>query len=229
MLTPAEIDALLLSIRVALAASLVAFVPGIAVAYVLARRAFPGKWLADVLVHLPLVLPPVVTGYLLLLLFGRSAAIGGWLYRTTGWQLAFHWQGAALAAAVTGFPLLVRAARIAFELVDPELEAAARSLGASRWRTFFRITLPLAWNGVLTGAILAFARGLGEFGATITFAANIAGETRTLPLAIYTSLQIPGAESSALRLALLSLAFAGAALLLGEILNHRARAKRRAL
>ncbi len=200
--------------------------PGVALAYLLARREFPGKWFVDLIVHLPLVLPPVVIGYLLLVVFGRQGFIGHWLDVNAGLALAFRWEGAALAAAVPAFPLLVRSVRVAFELADPDLEAAARTLGASPWRTFARVTLPLAWTGILTGALLAFTRALGEFGATITFAANIAGETRTLPLAIYTFLQIPGGEAAAARLALLSILVAALTLLAGELLSARARRRK---
>ena len=224
MLTPTEIEILLLSAQVSGLATLLSVLPGVAVAYLLARREFPGKWLLDAAVHLPLILPPVVTGYLLLLLLGREGWVGSVLY-SMGIELAFRREGAVLAAALPGFPLLVRSARIGFEMIDPGLEGAARTLGTSALRTFTRVTIPLAWTGIVAGILLAFARSLGEFGATITFAANIAGETRTLPLAIHTYLQIPGGEAAALRLTLIAIALAVGALLIGELLQRRARAR----
>ena len=197
---------------------------GVAVAYVLARYEFPGKTLFDAFVHLPLVLPPVVVGFALLVLFGRNGPIGSFL-APLGIVFAFKWTGAALAAAIMGFPLLVRALRLAFESIDPRLERAARTLGASPLRVFFTVTLPLAWPGLVTGAILAFARALGEFGATITFVSNIPGETQTLPLAIYTYTQAPGYDDQVLRLSLLAVALSIAALALSEWLVRRSGGK----
>ncbi|HOE97131.1 MAG TPA: molybdate ABC transporter permease subunit [Candidatus Sumerlaeota bacterium] len=222
-LTPLEWSALLLSLKVAGGCVLVSVVPGVALGWLLARRRFPGKAVVDALVHAPLVIPPVVTGVLLLAVFGRRAPLGAWLEQTFGLSLAFTWQGAVLASAVMGFPLLVRAVRLAMELVDRRLEEAARTLGAGRWRTFFSITLPLALPGFLTGCVLAFARSLGEFGATITFAGSVAGETQTIPLAVYGTLQTPGAEAATLRLSLLSILLALAALLVSEFLARRMR------
>ena len=174
------------------------------------------------LVHLPLILPPVVTGYLLLLAFGTRAPLGGWLAETLGIELAFRWTGAALAAAIMAFPLMVRAIRLSIEAVDPRLEAAAATLGASRAGVFLRVTLPLILPGILTGVVLAFAKAMGEFGATITFVSNIPGETRTIPSAIYAFLQVPGGETAALRLVAVSVVVAVAALALSEYLAQRA-------
>ncbi len=197
---------------------------GIAVAYVLARFEFPGKTLFDAAVHLPLVLPPVVVGFALLVLFGRNGPIGSVL-APLGIVFAFKWTGAALAAAIMGFPLLVRALRLAFESIDPRLERAARTLGAGPWRVFFTITLPLAIPGLATGALLCFARCLGEFGATITFVSNIPGETQTLPLAIYTYTQVPGADAQALKLSILSVILSLASLAASEWLVRRSRGR----
>ena len=220
-LTPFEVEALKLSLLVAFG-SVVASLPfGIAIAWLLARYNFYGKTLLDGLVHLPLVLPPVVIGYLLLLLLGRRGPIGGWLYEMFGVTIVFTWQGAALAAAVMAFPLMVRAIRLALELVDRRLEAAARTLGASPMMVFATVTLPLIAPGILTGVVLAFARSLGEFGATITFVSNVPGETRTLPLALFTLLQMPGGEAGAIRLVIISVALALAALVVSEILARR--------
>jgi len=224
-LTPLEIEALGLSLKVALW-SVVASLPfGLAVAWLLGRRAFFGKALLDVIVHLPLVLPPVVVGYLLLLLLGRHGPLGGWLDATFGIALPFTWEGAALAAAVMAFPLMVRAMRLSIETVDRKLEAAARTLGATRVDVFLTVTLPLMLPGILTGALLAFARSLGEFGATITFVSNIPGETRTLPLALYSLIQTPGGEAGALRLAVLSVLLSLAALAASEVIARRLRAR----
>ena len=220
-LSPLEIEALTLSLRVALT-SVVAILPvGIFVAWLLARVAFPGRTLLDGLVHLPLVVPPVVVGYLLLLALGRRGPLGAWLYETFGVTLVFTWQGAAVAAAVMSFPLMVRAIRLSIESVDRRLETAARTLGASPLRVFFTLTLPLIAPGILTGMVLSFARALGEFGATITFVSNIPGETRTLPLAIYGLLQSPGGEAAVMRLTLISVALALAALAASEILARK--------
>ncbi len=223
MLSPLESEALLLSLRVALW-SVVASLPfGLFVAWLLARREFPGKNLLNGVVHLPLVLPPVVVGYLLLVLMGREGPIGRLLYQELGLTVAFTWQGAALAAAVMAFPLMVRAMRLSFEAVDRRLEAAARTLGARPADVFATVTLPLVSPGILAGAILAFARSLGEFGATITFVSNIPGETQTLPLALFSAVQSPGGEAAALRLAALSVALAFAALAASELLARRLR------
>jgi molybdate transport system permease protein len=220
-LTPVEIDALELSLRVGLW-SVVASLPlGLAAAFLLARGRFPGKLLFDGLVHLPLVLPPVVVGFALLVLFGRNGVVGDLLYRAFGITVAFNWKGAALASAVMGFPLMVRAMRLSLELVDRRLEQAARTLGASPLRVFFTITLPLMGPGILSGVILAFARSISEFGATITFVSNIPGETQTLPLALYALTQVPGGEAAAWRLAALGVALAMAALIASELLARR--------
>jgi molybdate transport system permease protein len=220
--TPAEIAALLLSIKVALWCTFASCVPGVFVGWLLARKSFPGKSLVDSLIHLPLVLPPVVPGYLLLILLGNQGIIGKWLHQSLGITVAFTWVGAVIASAVMAFPLMVRAVRLAIIQVDSGLEATARTLGASGLRVFFTITLPLSLPGVLTGLILAFSRSLGEFGATITFVGNIEGETRTLPLAIYTYTQVPGGDVQALRLVILSISLALAALIASELLERRA-------
>ena len=223
MLTPAETDALLISLRVALWCVAVTLPLGLAVAWLLARRDFHGKSLLDGALHLPLVLPPVAVGYLLLVLLGRSGPIGGWLHDTFGIGVAFRWEGAVVASAVMAFPLMVRAIRLSLEAVDRRLEAAARTLGSGPARIFLTVTLPLIAPGILTGCILAFARSLGEFGATITFVSNIAGETRTLPLALYTLAQTPDGESGALRVVALSAALAMLALLGSELAAVRLR------
>ena len=216
----AELGILFLSLQVGLV-SLAASLPiAIGVAFVLARKDFPGKTLFDAVVHLPLVLPPVVVGFLLLELFGKRGPIGA-LLEPLGIVFAFRWTGAALAAAIMGFPLMVRAIRLSIQAVDTRIELAARTLGASPLRVFFTVTLPLAWPGLVTGAILAFARALGEFGATITFVSNIPGETQTLPLAIYTFTQTPGYDDQVLRLSLLAIALSIAALALSEWLVRR--------
>ncbi len=212
------------SLTVAACATAVALPFAVAVAYLLARYRFPGKSLLEALCVAPLVLPPVVTGYLLLVLFGRSGVLGAWLAQIDV-IVPFTWGAAVLAAAVTGFPLMVRAIRLAIELVDPGLEAAAAGLGAAPWRVFLEVTLPLAAPGVLTGVMLAFARCLGEFGATITFAGNIAGETRTIPLAIYTYLQQPGAEGRVWWLVAVSLVVSLGALWGSEVCQRRLQAR----
>lgn len=220
-LTALEAEVLRLSLWVsgwAVAASLPA---GIAVAWVLARLRFPGKILLDGLVHLPLVLPPVVIGYTLLVVMGRNGPVGSLLEKTLGLSFSFNWKGAALASAVMAFPLLVRAVRLSIEAVDQGLEAAARTLGARPVRVFFTVTLPLILPGVLAGVILSFARSLSEFGATITFVSNIPGQTRTLPLALYTLTQVPGGETGALRLCVISALLALLALVGSEILARR--------
>ena len=220
-LTALEISALELSLRVALV-SVVGSLPfGFAAAWLLARCKFPGKSLADGLIHLPLVLPPVVVGYALLVLFGRRGAIGAWLYDSFGIVLAFDWKGAALASAVMAFPLMVRAIRLSLEAVDRRLEAAARTLGAGRMRVFVTVTIPLTAPGLLTGAILAFARSVGEFGATITFVSNIPEATQTLPLALYSLVQQPGGEAAAGRLTAIAVVVSLLALLVSEMLARR--------
>jgi molybdate transport system permease protein len=220
-LTPEEISALWLSIKVGLWCTLIIAGPGVLMGWLLARTRFTGKALIDGLIHLPLVLPPVVPGYILLLLLGKQGVIGKWLYEVWGITLVFTWKGAVIASALMAFPLMVRAVSLSMSLVEPRLEAAARTLGAGPLRVFLTITLPLAMPGIMTGLILAFARSLGEFGATVTFVGNVAGETRTLPLAIYTYTQIPGADGTALRLVVLSLLLALGALLVSEIAARR--------
>ena len=220
-LTPVETAALLLSLWVGLASMLFSLPLALAVAWLLARRRFVGHQLLNGLVHLPLVLPPVVVGFALLVLFGRHGPIGAWLYDTFGFTVAFNWKGAALASAVMGFPLMTRAMRLSLEGVDRRLEAAARTLGASRGRVFWTITLPLMAPGILTGAILGFARSVGEFGATITFVSNIPGETQTLPLALYAFTQVPGGDPPAFRLCIIAVIVAMTALLASEIVARR--------
>ncbi len=220
-LSPVEFEALRLSLWVSAWAVAGSLPLGVLAAWVLARLEFPGKSILDGLLHLPLVLPPVVIGYLLLVGFGRRGVLGAWLFKMTGLTLAFNWKGAALAAAVMAFPLLVRAIRLSIEAVDLGLESAARTLGAGPLRVFFTVTLPLVFPGILTGLILAFARSLGEFGATITFVSNIRGETQTLPLALYTLTQMPGGEAGAVRLCAVSVVIAMAALVASEVLARR--------
>jgi len=216
-----EIGIVVLSLKVAFWSVAASLPPAVAVAWWLARKDFPGKSLVDAVVHLPLVLPPVVVGYLLLLLLGTQGPVGAALEQM-GIVVAFRWTGAAVACAVMGFPLMVRAIRLSIEAIDPKLEAAAETLGAGRFAVFLTITLPLALPGVLTGALLSFARSLGEFGATITFVSNIPGETQTLPLAIYALTQSPGGDAAALRLCALSVVLSLGALLASEILVKRA-------
>ena len=223
-LTPEGLQALHLSLRVALAAMVASLPFAIAVAWVLARRDFRGKQALNGLVHLPLILPPVVTGYLLLLTFGKSGWAGPFLAEL-GIVFSFRWTGAALAAAVMGFPLMVRAIRLSFEAVDTRLEAAASTLGAGPAWVFLTVTLPLALPGVMAGAILGFAKALGEFGATITFVAAIPGQTQTLPTAIYGLLQVPGSDAAAARLVAVSIALAMAALVASEMLARRMQAR----
>ena len=220
-LSPQEWTAVALSLKVAFWATLISLPFGIAVALALARGDFPGKQLLNGLVHLPLILPPVVTGYLLLIAFGRQGAIGSLLDEWLGVVLAFRWTGAVLAAAVMAFPLMVRAIRLAIEAVDPKLEQAASTLGANRFWTFVFVTLPLILPGIIAGAILAFAKAMGEFGATITFVANVPGETQTLASAVYAFLQVPGGEASAMRLVVVSIAVAIAALAVSELVATR--------
>ena len=221
LLAPEEWQAVALSLKVAFWASLLSLPVGLFCAFALARWRFPGRQVLNWLVHLPLVLPPVVTGYLLLLSFGRRAPLGAALHDWFGVTLAFRWTGAALAAAIMAFPLMVRAMRLAIEAVDPRLEEAAATLGASRLRVFATVTLPLISPGIIAGAVLAFAKAMGEFGATITFVSNIPGETRTVPSAIYAFLQVPGGEASALRLVVVAVVIAVAALILSEWLSRR--------
>jgi molybdate transport system permease protein len=220
-LTPAEWTAIGLSLKVGIVATLVALPFAVLVALLLARGRFPGRTALDALLHLPLVAPPVVTGYLLLLGFGLNGPIGAFLADRFGVVFAFRWTGAALAAGIMGFPLMVRAIRLSVEAIDRRLEAAALTLGAGRFRIFATITLPLMLPGVIAGAVLGFARALGEFGATITFVANIPGETQTIPTAIYTALQVPGGDGMALRLTFVSLLIAFAALIASEVLSKR--------
>lgn len=210
-----------LSLRIAAVATVVALPLAVAVAWVLARRRFWGHGLLNGIVHLPLVLPPVVSGYLLLIVFGRNGPIGGFLFDTFAITLAFNWTGAALAAGIMAFPLMVRAIRLGFEAVDAGLEAAAATLGASPWRVFFTVTLPLIAPGILAGAVLGFAKALGEFGATITFVAAIPGQTQTIPSAIYGLLQVPGQEGAVVTLVVVSVVLAMGALILSEWLAAR--------
>jgi molybdate transport system permease protein len=220
-LTPLEFEALGLSLKVAVASVVCSLPFGLAAAWLLARRSFPGKALVDGIIHLPLVVPPVVVGYLLLVALGRRGPVGGWLYDSFGISIAFTWKGAAVAAAIMAFPLMVRAMRLSLEAVDKRLEAAARTLGAGRARVYLTITLPLMAPGVLAGTVLAFARALGEFGATITFVSNIPGETRTLPIALYTLTQTPDGEAAAARLAVISVVLALAAIVASEWIARR--------
>jgi molybdate transport system permease protein len=225
MLTPAELDALALSLAVALRSVAFALPLAVACAWVLARAPVRGRTLFDAIVHLPLVLPPVAVGYLLLVVFGVRGPVGAWLDASFGIRLAFTTAGAALATAVMSFPLMVRAIRLSLEQVDRGLEDAARTLGAGPWDRFFTITLPLMAPGILAGAVTAFAAGLGEFGAVITFAANVPGETRTLPLALYTAIQTPDGDASAARLATLSFGLGLAGLLAAEWIARRFRVR----
>jgi molybdate transport system permease protein len=223
MLSDYELQALLLSLKISSVAVLWSLPPGILLAWLLARGRFPGKALLDSLIHLPLVLPPVVIGYLLLVGLGRQGVLGRWLYESFGLSFSFSWRGAALAAAVVAFPLLVRAIRLSLEAVDRRLEEAAQTLGAGRLRVFATITLPLTLPGILAGTVLAFARCLGEFGATITFVSNIPGETRTLPLAMFSFIETPGAEAQAARLCVIAIVISLAALLFSEWLARLTR------
>ena len=222
LFTPEELTAIALSIKVASVAALASLPFGIALGWLLARKRFFGKSLLDALVHLPLVLPPVVVGYVLLVNFGSQGEIGRFLARF-GIDFAFRWTGAALASAIMGFPLMVRAIRLSIEATDRRLEQAAATLGASPWRVFRTITLPLAWPGIVAGAVLAFAKALGEFGATITFVSNIPGETQTVSSAIYGLMQVPDGEAGIWRLAAVSVAISLAALLASEWLVRRQR------
>ncbi|MCC1482497.1 molybdate ABC transporter permease subunit [Roseibaca sp. Y0-43] len=223
-LGPAEWQAVALSLRVSFWATLASLPLGILVAYALARWRFPGKQVLNGLVHLPLILPPVVTGYVLLLTFGTQGPLGR-ILADWGVVLAFRWTGAAVAAAVMAFPLMVRAIRLSIEAVDPKLEQASATLGASPLWVFLTVTLPMALPGIIAGTILAFAKAMGEFGATITFVSNIPGQTRTIPSAIYAFLQVPGGEASAMRLVIVSVVVAMAALLLSELIGRRVAAR----
>ena len=227
MFTPEEATAIALSVKVAVVASLASLPFGIAVGWLLARRRFIGKSLLDASIHLPLVLPPVVVGYALLVWLGHNGAAGRFLQETFGITLAFRWTGAALASAIMGFPLMVRSIRLSIEAVDRKLEQAAATLGAGRVRVFLTITLPLAWPGVVAGAVLAFAKALGEFGATITFVSAIPGETQTLSSAIYGLMQVPGGEAGIWRLAAVAVAISLLALLASEWLVRRQRGEER--
>lgn len=220
-LTPDEWTIVLLSLKVGGVAILLMLPAAFALAWVLARWSFPGKVLVDALVHLPLVVPPVVTGWLLLLAFGTNGPAGRFFEQTLGLTFMFRWTGAALASAIMALPLMVRAIRLSLEAVDRRLEDAARTLGAGPWRTFGAITLPLAMPGVLAGAVLGFARSIGEFGATITFVSNIPGETQTLPLAIYSALQLPGGDAMVARLSAMAVLLSLAALIGSELLMRR--------
>ncbi|PZQ09737.1 MAG: molybdate ABC transporter permease subunit [Rhodanobacter denitrificans] len=218
MLTPDETAALALSLRVAAISVIVSLPFALALAWLLSRKRVPGRALIEALLFLPLTLPPVVTGYALLVLFGRNGAIGQWL-AAIGIVFAFRWTGAVLAAAVMGFPLLVLSIRVAFDNVDRRLERAAETLGAGAWRRFFTIVLPLSSGGILAGCVLAFARAFGEFGATISFVSNIPGETRTLPIAIYELMSVPGGEAGVQRLTVVAFAVALAATLIAALLG----------
>lgn len=217
----AELSAIKLSLLVAVVCSVVSLPPAIAVGWFLARKKFFGKSVLEGFLHLPLVLPPITTGYLLLLIFGNRGLIGSFFYDTFGIQIAFSFYAAVIAAIVVSFPLVTRSIRLSIELVDQKLEEAARTLGASNLRVFLTITLPLALPGVISGFILSFARSLGEFGATISFAGNIEGQTQTLPLAIFSEMQIPGQEASTMRLVVVSVILSLLAMILAEMLNRR--------
>jgi len=216
-----ELGIIALSLKVAFFSVALSLPVAILVAHVLARFDFPGKTLLDAVIHLPLVLPPVVVGFALLLLFGKHGPIGTWLNEWFGIVVAFRWTGAALASAIMGFPLMVRAIRLSISSIDARLETVARTLGGSRIWVFLSITLPLALPGLITGVLLSFARSLGEFGATITFVSNIPGETETLPLAIYTFVQSPGGDAQAIRLSLIAVVLSIAALITSEWLTRR--------
>ena len=221
MLTPEEWEVVALSVKVGGVATIAALPLAYGLAWLLARGRFPGKLLLDAVVHLPLVLPPVVTGWALLVAFGHTGLLGRWLVDWFGASVMFRWTGAAIAAGVMALPLMVRSMRLSIEAVDRRLEGAARTLGAGRWRAFATIALPLSLPGIWAGAVLGFARSLGEFGATITFVSNIPGETRTLPLAVYTALQLPGGEALVARLSLIAVALSLGALIAAEWLVRR--------
>ena len=225
LLTDYEINALLLSIKVSSVAILFSLPIALLLAFLFSKRDFLGKSILEVIVYLPLVLPPVVIGYLLLIIFSNQSWIGAFLLKHFSFSFAFHWQGAALAVAIVALPLMVRSMKLAFDLIDYRIGQAALTLGASPIRIFFSVTLPLALPGVVSGLVLGFARGLGEFGATITFAANIPGVTQTLPLAMYTFTQTPGAELSALRLCVIAILLSGVALYFSDIVNKKIKRK----
>lgn len=225
-LSPEEWHAIILSVKVGGWAVVVGLPPAVFMAWLLARVQFPGKVLVNTLVHLPLVVPPVVTGYLLILLMGRRSLLGGW-FEAVGLHFAFNWKGAVLASLIMSFPLMVRAVRLSIDSIDPGLEEAARTLGSSRLRTFLTITLPLSLPGLISAAMFGFARSLGEFGATITFVSNIPRETQTLPLALYTQTQIPGGEPMALRLCLISIGIAFVALIASELITQKSQRRLR--
>ncbi|WP_029913946.1 molybdate ABC transporter permease subunit [Pelobacter seleniigenes] len=220
-LSAEELDAIWLSIRVALWAVAMGIIPAVLCALLLARCSFKGKTLVDAAIHLPLVVPPVVTGYLLIIALGRNTVLGGF-FEAIGLQFAFNWKGAVLASLVMSFPLMVRAIRLSIEAVDTGLESAARTLGAGRLKIFLTITLPLSIPGIITGSVLAFARSLGEFGATITFVSNIPGETQTLPLALYSFTQTPDGEGMAARLCVIAIIISVTALACSEVIARRA-------
>jgi molybdate transport system permease protein len=224
-LSPTEWHAIVLSLKVAFGVALVSAIPAVLLGWLMARREFRGKIIVESLIHAPLVVPPVVTGYLLLMVFGRNGCIGRWLDDVLNIRLVFTWQGAVLASAIVALPLAVRSVRLAISMVDRRLEEAALTLGYTPFRTFFRVTLPLAWPGILGGVLLAFSRSLGEFGATITFAGNVEGSTQTLPLAIYSALQVPGEENIAMRLVVASLILCFASLLISELLTRKAKCR----
>ncbi len=229
LLTPQEITIISLSLKIAFTAVLASLPFAIFFAWVLAKKQFWGKSLLDGFLHLPLVLPPVVIGYLLLISMGRQGAIGQFFYQVFGLSFSFNWKGAALASAVVSFPLLVRSIRLSIELIDEKLEQAARTLGASACRVFYTISLPLMLPGILSGIVLAFARCLGEFGATITFVSNIPDQTQTIPLAMFTFIETPGAESSATRLCIISILLALASLWCSEKINQNMKKRTEAL
>jgi len=218
-----ELSAIGLTLKVALWCSLITLPLAIAFGWLLARKRFKGKLFLEAFFHLPLVLPPVTTGFILLWFLGRNSFIGSFLYKTFGIQIAFSFSAAVLAAVVVSFPLVLRSVRTAIEMVDRKYEMAARTLGAGRWRTFFTVTLPIAMPGVISGFILSFARCMGEFGATITFAGNIAGETQTLPLALFSYMQVPGEEYASIRLAIISVIIAFIAMAASELINRKNR------
>lgn len=222
LLTDMEWQALLLSAKIGLWATLVCLLPGLAIGWLLARRDFIGKSVLESAVLMPMVLPPTVPGYLLLIVFGSQGVLGRWMETHWGISFAFNWKGAVLASSVIAFPLMVQSVKLAIKLVDTRLEQVAQTLGASAWRVFFTVTLPLALPGILVGAILTFSRALGEFGATITFVGNIAGETRTLPLAIYTATHQTDGAPIAMRLIIICLVLAFGSLLLTNLLSQRA-------
>lgn len=226
MLTAADWAPVLLSLQVAVVATLVILPISVAIARLLAKPKFPGRFLLEIIVTAPLVMPPLVTGYLLLLLLGRGGPVGGWLHEAFGIRIAFTWVGAAVASGVLALPLVTRAIQISFESIDRRLEGASRTLGAGRWDTFFSVTIPLAAPGILAGALLGFARSLGEFGATIVLAGNITGRTQTIPLAIYTAINVPGGERRAFVLLAVSIVLSIGALVFSQIIAGRRRRRR---